>query len=203
MTARHVLYGDVTELETADLAMTDQEAREVFAALGRAAPADLIAQADGWPALIGLLVLGPAEGEEIRGPVEQFVAEEVVRTFAPDVAEALSVLASFQRVDGSLASALLGEELARRCFKACDDARLSTELGQGSYEIHPLVRDYLRTRAVASTADAVAIRAAEYCTEHFLWDELFELADRLESVLLLEALFEFGVRACLDEGRSE
>ena len=88
-TARHVLYGDVTEVETTDLAMTDQEAAEVFAAIGRAAPADLIAQADGWPALIGLLALGPEQGSAIRGPVEQFVAEEVVRTFDPDIVEAL------------------------------------------------------------------------------------------------------------------
>jgi LuxR family maltose regulon positive regulatory protein len=202
-TARHFLYGELTEVDAAQLAMTETEVTAVFSRSGRTASDDIVSQADGWPAVVGLLALGGSSETKIIGSVEQFLAEEVCRVFEAEVADALGVLASFQKVDENLASALLGKELAERCLRVCDEASLLTEFGSGSYEIHPLVRDFLRAAPVADVAAAIPRRAAEYCTKNALWDELFELADRLNSDLLLDSLFEFGVRACLDEGRSE
>ncbi len=202
-TARHFLYGELTEIDAGQLALTQDEVVQVFARGGKAQSEGTASDVDGWPALVGLLAVGGSSDRKITGSVEQFLADEVCRVFEPDVAEALAVLASFQRVDESLASALFGRRMAERCRRACNDASLVTEFDRTSYEIHPLVRDFLRGAAVDNVAPQVASRAAKYCTQKALWDELFELADRLNSPVLLEALFEFGVRACLDEGRSE
>jgi LuxR family transcriptional regulator, maltose regulon positive regulatory protein len=202
-TTRHFLYGELTEVDASQLAMTEAEVTAVFSSSGRTASDELVSQADGWPAVVGLLALGGSSETKITGSVEQFLEEEVCRVFESDVADALGVLASFQRVNKDLASALLGTGLAERCRRACDAASLLTEFGDGSYEIHPLVRDFLRTAPVAEVARDIPRRAADYCTKHALWDELFDLADRLKSDILLDSLFEFGVRVCLEEGRSE
>ena len=78
--ARRTLYGEITEITKDQLAMTNDEAARVLEGRSTEAVRTLVAQAQGWPALIGLAAL--SETAEI--PIER-VSEELFRYFAEEV----------------------------------------------------------------------------------------------------------------------
>jgi ATP/maltotriose-dependent transcriptional regulator MalT len=200
-TARRLLYGELFEVDSRQLAMTPEEVSAVFSAVGRDMPVELVTRADGWPAVIGLIALGVNAQAKPTGALERFLAEEVCRSLDPEVADALGILSALPRVERSTASALFGEAVSTRLIDVCLDAGLVTEVGRDTFELHPLMRDFLASRSIV-VSEALTQRIANHCVSRHLWDELFDLGERLKSRELVAVLFEQGVRQALAEGRA-
>jgi LuxR family maltose regulon positive regulatory protein len=200
LTARRITYGEVVEIDARELAMTDDEATAVFHAVGVPAAIDRAALADGWPAAITLIALGGENVHAVSGALEDFVAHEVYRSFDPRTRQQLAVLASFGTISVEAASLIFGNE-AVMALQSARDHRVLEQVAGGSYELHPLVRDFLRSQPVDEDTRQAAESAGEALVSENRWDELFDLADRLKSEVLLGRLLTSGVRVALDEGR--
>ncbi|HYY32410.1 MAG TPA: AAA family ATPase, partial [Gaiellaceae bacterium] len=94
--ARRILYGEITEIGRDQLAMNAEEAGRVLDDRPPESVEALVAQAEGWPALIGLAALSASReipGERVLEALYRYFAEEVVRRERPEV-ERLMLLAS-------------------------------------------------------------------------------------------------------------
>jgi ATP/maltotriose-dependent transcriptional regulator MalT len=201
-TARRLLYGELTEIDARQLAMTQAEAEAVFDAMPFGMPLDLMARADGWPAVISLSALAGKAELDGTGPLEQFLAEEVCRCFDDEIADALAVIGSLPSIRRQMAHDLLGVELADRSIGAAIEAGLLTELTRETYELHPLIGEFLASRTLSSFDQTLEHRIIAHCLQSGEWDALFHFSARLRSQSLLEALFADGVQHALEQGRS-
>src|SRR5256885_12545989 len=78
--ARDLLYGTVFELGPSVLSMTPDEANAVLDHGGAGSASGLVALADGWPAVIGLAAIAPAQAlveSAITDALHDFLAEEL------------------------------------------------------------------------------------------------------------------------------
>ena len=86
--ARRILYGEVTEIDRGQLAMTTDEAALVLKGRSSEDVRALVEQAEGWPALIGLAALSATyeiPTERVSEALYRYFAEEVVRGEPPEV----------------------------------------------------------------------------------------------------------------------
>jgi ATP/maltotriose-dependent transcriptional regulator MalT len=201
LTARRLTYGEVVEIDAHELALTVQEADAVFQAVGKASDRELVALADGWPAALTLAVLAEHGASTVTGAFDDFLAQEVCRALEDRVRFDLSVLAGLGAIELHVAELILGQERADASIEAAQDLGVLTHIDADRYELHPLVRDFLRGGRLESleTLDLDAVSARLVDAAH--WDVLFDLAVRVDSDLLVDMLLTHGIRAALDEGR--
>lgn len=199
-TQRRILYGELSELTQADLAMDDREAAEVLA--GRSAPSTsgLVALANGWPAVIGLASVSSAEvheGHQVPESLYRFFAEEIFEALEAGVQQGLVTLSIAPVLDRHLVGELLGAEAADAVCATALDMGIMVERGT-QLELHPLARSFLEERAV-QVGIAPTTRVAAECVAHYRkgrdWDAAFDAIsrhgphDQLEPIML-EALDE-------------
>ena len=96
---------------------------------------------------------------------------------------------------------ILGDERADASIGAAQVLGVLTQIDGDRFELHPLVRDFLRGRRVESIESVDLNRAASRLLDEAQWDVMFDLAVRLDSDLLLDVLLTHGIRAALDDGR--
>jgi LuxR family transcriptional regulator, maltose regulon positive regulatory protein len=139
-TARRVLYGDVTLVGRDELAMTEDEVREVVRGASPAAVAELVERAQGWPALVGLAALtrsGRRPDAHITDELFRYFAEEVLRAEPPEIRRFMlrasvpvRLEATRSRDEEAAVTHLVAEGLLHR---RPDD----------SLAFHPLLREFL------------------------------------------------------------
>jgi LuxR family maltose regulon positive regulatory protein len=141
ITPRHVVYGEVHELQRADLAMTNEEADEILgprADLGR-----LARQAEGWPAVLGLaaaLKSPVAPHEAMPDAIHHYLAEELFQSAPARLRDDLVALALLPHLN----VALLTSEFGERSRDLIDEARrLGFVNDHPRPELHPLLREFL------------------------------------------------------------
>ena len=198
-TEKAILYGDIAEIGQDELAMDDREAAEVLA--GRSAPSTsgLLAVANGWPAVIGLASVTPAEVgqlDDVPETLYRYVAQEVFAALDEDVQAGLQSLAIAPLLDRDLAEELLGAELSERVCSSALDVGVMVERS-GQLELHPLARSFLqdRGRHSADARAAIAARCLAHYRERREWEAAFDLIARNGGPeqlgdLLVEALDE-------------
>ena len=184
-TARRILYGEVAEFAAEHLAMTTDEAAEVLDARAPSSVGALVAQAEGWPAVIGLAALSSNEvvpSERVADELFRFVADEVFREQPSEVQQfmlAASIPPTFRASDYDVYDDLVSEpDLA---LETLADEGLIAELHPGEFRFHPLLQDFLRRHLVASspeTAQEVTSRFLRLARANRRWAEAFELAQR-------------------------
>jgi ATP/maltotriose-dependent transcriptional regulator MalT len=204
-TEKAILYGDITEIGQDDLAMDDEEAAEVLA--GRTAPSTsgLVAVAKGWPAVLGLASVTPAEVgqlDDVPETLYRYFAQEVFGAFEEDVQEGLESLAIAPVLDRDLAEELLGAELSQRVYSSAVDVGVMVERS-GQLDLHPLARAFLHDRGRHS-ADARKVVAAQ-CLAHYRerreWEAAFDLIARHGAPEDLEDVLVDGLDELLSTGR--
>lgn len=163
VTRRTILYGEVFELDKAELAMDDREAAEVLADRSAQSTASLVTLANGWPAVIGLASVSTAEIETDHVPesLYQFFAEEVFAALGEDVQAGLAILAVAPILDRELAATLLGAEEAEAVCSAALDVGILVERSK-VLELHPLARSFLEERRQQLHFD-IPVDAAARC----------------------------------------
>jgi DNA-binding NarL/FixJ family response regulator len=141
----------------------------------------VVAQADGWPAVIGLA----ASARGVRGVripdaqvssslLHTYFTDELFKAAGEDTQRQLMRLA----LAPSLDRATLNELFEENWHRLLDDAK---ELGfvnsiGGNDEIHPLVRDFLFEKLrVTPESTAMVADAVRGCTRRARWDRAFEL----------------------------
>jgi LuxR family maltose regulon positive regulatory protein len=205
ITAKKLLYGEVTELGRSALAMTHDEAAEALSQSHDQMPG-LVALADGWPAVIGLASFLPtplaATATEVPATLHEYFAEELYHGLNAELQLDLARLCL---------APILSEEVTRRLF----GERSSEVLQQGErggfltwgvsgYEMHPLLRQFLRTKARSLPPEEArdTVRAiSEVYAQEAQWDAAASLAEEFDLVDLMLQVLEGALDSVLAEGR--
>jgi LuxR family maltose regulon positive regulatory protein len=209
--ARMLIYGDVRVLEREVLAFTDDEALSVIGDAGSEPTNSLLAQARGWPAVIGLAARqGGSDLDDRLGPGElyDFFAEDLFRRAEPNVQRALIALALGGDASPEVASALFGQDCDIALSSAADHGFLGP---QGALnDLHPLLRAFLLQRLhqlPRGEAEALARETVAVLKMHERWDEClsalqaFPLSDLIVDVVrtALDQLLRAGRVATVNE----
>ena len=195
--ARKVVYGEAAIVEMDALAFTDEEARAV---LGDARDG-IVAEARGWPAVIGLAAMR-GSGDVASGlppdDLYRFFAEDLFRSASPELREAMFRLA-LVGVEG--ARELLGpkhvalvEEAAERGFLTGGEVRA----------VHPLLRGFLlaKLRELDEMAiQALVAEAIYYLAGQHRWDDCLFVLEQFPHDRLILSTLASGLTETLDSGR--
>jgi DNA-binding NarL/FixJ family response regulator len=205
-TARRILYGEILQVTAQHLAMTEGEAKAVFAVLGREATERDVSVGGGWPAVISLLARTPRLDNPIHGSLNDFLAQEVCRGLDGDVRDVLEVLAAMRPVSKSMLVTVAGRRLARRVVDEGLRRGILSETVHGEYDVHEVVRSFFEAQVIAGRNSDHLARLVERAGNGFIeaanWNHAFELATRFPSPELIDHLARQGLRLALDEGRT-
>ena len=145
-TPRQAVYGEAVEVGTAELAMTEEEARQVFEASSRVAlRASAYETARGWPVVIGLAArTGRTDfpNKALPRRLYEFLAEDLVQATTPETQQALTVLALCGTNDLALARELLGPSADVALHEAEKRGLLTLEAST-RLVLHPLLGEFL------------------------------------------------------------
>src|SRR5581483_3487718 len=151
------VYGEGLEIGVDELAMTDEEATQVLAALGAVAGrARLMRTAGGWPAVLGLAAMSGdvdfTSSRLLSHTLYDFLASELLAGAAAETQTALMLLAVAAVPDLEVARIVLGP----RADGAIEDAvarGLLAVTERKSLSLHPLLRELLMRRFDESDAE--------------------------------------------------
>jgi ATP/maltotriose-dependent transcriptional regulator MalT len=205
VTAKKLLYGEVSEFGRTTLAMTHDEAAAVLPDSHEEMPG-LVSLAEGWPAVIGLAALLPSRVAQNAGDIpetlHEYFAEELFQCLSEKLKWNLARLSLAPAITEQIARALFGDEGAlvlRRGYRA---GFLSK--GPNGYEMHPLLRRFLRTKLRESHPDAIEATArslGDTYIESSLWDEAVAGAREFGlGEIVLRVLHE-ALETALSDGR--
>jgi LuxR family maltose regulon positive regulatory protein len=203
--ARHFIYGQVLQLERAQLSMTRSE---VDQALSRGSPngvARICALADGWPAVIGLAALTSGTDPPpaaLADTLHAYFAQELFDAVDSSLQAPLIKLAALPRITHALAKAALGADPSFLLTEA-DRVGFLTPRGE-AYELHPLLRQFLLGKgSVLDSYEFLAVRKrllavliGDRC-----WDDAFTLIRESDMISELPGLLRASLDDLLKEGR--
>jgi LuxR family transcriptional regulator, maltose regulon positive regulatory protein len=156
--SRQVVYGKVREFDRTDLAMTRDEVAEVLGS--RADLTELALQAEGWPAVLGL-VAALENAAPLRSAMPEalhrYLAEELFQSAPETLRESLLTLALLP----GLTSEFLASEFGERRAQIVNQAhRLGFITGDAQSELHPLLREFLLSKLLETPNAEERVRKA-------------------------------------------
>jgi DNA-binding CsgD family transcriptional regulator/tetratricopeptide (TPR) repeat protein len=204
--SRRILYGEVFELDRVMLAMTNAEANDLLADRGSDS-VGLVEIAQGWPAILGLAAMASGTPPDLSATphLYRFFADEIYQRLARRTRRTLCELALYDVEGRRLALDLLRPDVAERVAQAGLDSGFLTEMGDGRYDMHPLLRAFLQQKLKEESPKAlskIVPRAVDNLIRHELWDEAFELTQRLDTDQPLVSLIEASMGRLLATGRT-
>jgi len=205
VSAKKLLYGEVSEFGRTTLAMTHDEAAAVLSR-GHEEMPGLVALAEGWPAVIGLAALLPSPmahtTDDVPETLHEYFAEELYQGLDADLKWSLARLALAPTIDDSVALDVVGVEGARLLEKGFRAGFLSK--GPSGYEMHPLLRQFLRTKIgdfpKEDVHDTVCALGAAYADNGY-WDEAMSIAEEFGLRNLTIRVLENALDVALSDGR--
>ncbi|HVC88553.1 MAG TPA: LuxR C-terminal-related transcriptional regulator [Gaiellaceae bacterium] len=201
-TRRRSLYGDIDEVSREDLAMDEREATLV---LGRRPDLrELVTQAEGWPAVLGLAAstsgLRPPGGA-MPDELYNYIAEELYQSIPEAMRTQLLHLALVPELTQDAASEQIGPEAQEVIDHAREVGFLSTDQVA---ELHPLIREFLLQKlSENSDAQDVARKAVWISAERGRWDRSFELILRFDLTDMIEPVLEIAYKPLVRSGHLE
>src|SRR5256714_1970328 len=182
-TPRLEVYGEGLEIGVDELAMTQDEAARVLAAVGAVAGrAHLMRTADGWPAVLGIAAMSGdvdfTSSRLLSHTLYDFLASELLAAASQETQTALMLLAVASIAEVEVARIVLGpnangviEEAVARGLVAVTDRKVLS--------LHPLLRELLIKRfgeADAQPREALLLRCRKLF-EAQRWDEALSVAE--------------------------
>jgi DNA-binding CsgD family transcriptional regulator/tetratricopeptide (TPR) repeat protein len=207
VSARALLYGDVLEIGHSALAMTHEEAEEVFRRAGEPRdPSGLVALAEGWPAVIGLAALTsgglPPADEDVPAALHAYFADELFQMLSPRVQSGLCYLSIAPVISPGAARQLLRDDSDEVITAAYRAGFLTRD--RDHIEIHPLLRQFLEAKRSSLNEDQVH-KSAEALGHWYLAgdqiDEAFAVARTFSLESLMVSVIESALDRTLTEGR--
>jgi LuxR family transcriptional regulator, maltose regulon positive regulatory protein len=207
VSAKRLLYGEVAEFGRNVLAMTHEEAaRAIPLKTDPGVLAGLMALAEGWPAVIGLVSLIQSPrllvGDEIPETLHSYFAEELYQELSAELQWNLAQLSLSATIDAELAQLLFGSNGRLVLEEAFERGFLNRD-GE-IYDLHPLLRQFLQAKmaeAVPTARTSTIEMIAHAALERSAWDEAFALASEFRMGELLTALFTRALDDLLAKGR--
>jgi ATP/maltotriose-dependent transcriptional regulator MalT len=202
-TARSVLYGDVLEITSDELAMTSAESHELLGGRPLIVQDRLAAQARGWPALVGLAALthgaNPPD-DALPSALYDFFAEELFRAAHHPLQDALITLALLPELTADSLHRAFGDRVDSVLRNAKDFGAIS--FVQDRYELHPLIRDFLIGKLQRQPGSLRRVReAVADSLELSAWDAAIELIQKFGLHDLVETFVCAAYRPLLKTGR--
>jgi ATP/maltotriose-dependent transcriptional regulator MalT len=204
-TARKRIYGDFAVVDRSLLKMDSEEAEQVLAKADRSISDDLLQIAAGWPAVIGLAALTPAErlSDAIPETLYEYLADELFNESSRLLRDALPTLALAPSVSPEIAAVLCGQDQADQVIRQAAEAGYLGDSG-GVLAFHPLLKDFLLAKL--DPTDGQALEACADLVSLFLqtcaWDEAFHVIQNLPDQQPLLQLIKAGYEALLRTGRT-
>jgi LuxR family maltose regulon positive regulatory protein len=203
--ARKLLYGEVFEIGREQLCMDVDEARQVLEVAGNEPRIGLVALAAGWPAVIGMAAAIPTVDvpELLDGTLYEFFAEEVTQLLEPRTQALLQVLAIAPWVSPALLTALADPSDDPAIGEATRLGLLTPE-EDGSYYVHPLLREFLTRKFAAADPSAAERTAQSVCGVLIVeqaWDAAFDVITRWRLKSPLAELLSLASDDLLNSGR--
>jgi LuxR family maltose regulon positive regulatory protein len=206
--ARQILYGDTYEIGQARLAMTEEEAAEV---LGRTSPTpakNLVAVADGWPAVIGLAAMAggstPAT-DSLPETLYRFFTEELLQRADAALRTRFVACAIAPSLNRSTILTIGGDEhSSSRLIGQGVSVGILTERTGGSFEMNPLVRSFLRrdfAELDALTREHIATSIFDCYVQSAAWNDAYSVVETTGFAELLPKLVEASLDPVLSSGR--
>jgi DNA-binding CsgD family transcriptional regulator len=205
--ARRLLYGEIAEFGRNVLAMTHDEAAQAVSLVDKQRSlAGLVALAEGWPAVIGLASLVQSSAlnleHEIPEALHSYLADELYQEIDEELQKGLLELSLAPSIDAGLAAMLFGNRATAALEQYIERGFLNRE--GDTYEIHPLVRQFLRSKLTREDRPAmgeIAQAIGAFCLQRSRWDEAFALVKEFGLSDLLKDLLTRGLDELLKEGR--
>jgi ATP/maltotriose-dependent transcriptional regulator MalT len=202
-TTRSAIYGDLLELGPEELALTPEETTDVLAGTPEFAEG-VLAQANGWPAVIGLAALTKRSRRTPDGGLSttlfRFFAEELFSAAPGTLREELLDLALLPVLSQELLEAQLSEQAAGVLAEVI--AHGFATAGEHEHELHPLIREYLLSKlSVQEDAEQRVNRGVNLCLHLQHWDGAFELIQRFGRADLLDQFVESAFMPLARMGR--
>jgi ATP/maltotriose-dependent transcriptional regulator MalT len=200
-----VVYGEVLEFSERDLVMTEREAAMVLGHEGVDA-GSRTEHRETWPALVGLAALtasGHARDPELQQTLYRYLAEEVLSQ-APPSEQRFMLLSSLPPYLNHSILDLLTDDSAESLVAVLIDQGLLRPDRRGALRFHPLLREFLRTRALATVTDTareIALSAAAVYADDGDWDAAFEVSLYARRTDLLTSLIKRAGHELLQAGR--
>jgi LuxR family maltose regulon positive regulatory protein len=200
-TARRRVYGELEEVDRTMLAMTDEEALLLLGSEGAATP-EFLTSMQGWPALIGLAAVAtsrPLARYPVTSSPDDYLTEELYDAASPELRSRLC--------DVALAPT---DRLVEYLFSGASARNLLDEglrLGfltqhASSFELHPVVREFLVNRARERTDHGERVRSiGGALLQTHAWDEAFAVAQQHDSKELILQVVENATEPLLAQGR--
>jgi LuxR family transcriptional regulator, maltose regulon positive regulatory protein len=162
-TARRRLYGAIAEIHQTDLAMTDDEVKVELRDQEPIVVSSIVNLASGWPALIGLASFAHRRFEATNPPEElhEYFADELFAALPATAQDGLVALSLAPEVTREVAGALLLEDAGKVIAAGVEHGFLSPR-SASRWEMHPLLRTFLRSRAQPSLAESAARTLASH-----------------------------------------
>jgi ATP/maltotriose-dependent transcriptional regulator MalT len=205
VTAKKLLYGEVSEFGRTVLAMTHEEAAAALSHSADEMPG-LVSLAEGWPAVIGLAALltepMPPTAGEVPETLHEFFAEELYQGLDTELKWSLVQVSLGPSIDDRVTRAVFGD--AGNAILQDGYRRGFLSRGRQGYELHPLLRQFLRTKVpeferedVLETAEALARAYMTYGR----WDEAVSVAEEFDLRKVVLEVLESALEVALSEGR--
>ncbi len=200
VSARRLLYAEVSEIGRDALAMDDEESTAV---LGRRPDLDeLRDQARGWPAVLALASgLGRTTPPSNAMPqaLHQFVAEELFQTAGPNEQAQLVDLALLPNLSAEWTVTHFGKSGPSVAERARNLGFVSS--GRTD-ELHPLVREFLLVKLGEEAAATSKVRGAvQACVGAGQWDHAFDLARRFGLADVIPSILTSSYKPLVRTGR--
>ena len=206
-TPRQAVYGEAIEVGTAELAMTQEEARQVFEASSQPARASTLEIASGWPVIIGLAVRSGRTdfpSKALPRNLYEFLAEDLIRATTPETQRALTVLALTGTNERALFRELVGAD-AEAALSEAETRGLLTCENASRIVLHPLLGEFLIERLLESeptSMDAVTHPLINTLKSSRRWDECMFVAEAIpETSRFAAAILEDSLEELLSSGR--
>jgi ATP/maltotriose-dependent transcriptional regulator MalT len=205
VTAKKLLYGEVSEVGRTALAMTHEEAAAALSHHHDEMPG-IVSVAEGWPAVIGLAALLPSRTSQgydsVPETLHEYFAEELFQGLDDNLKGNLAQLSLAPTINQQIANALFdrdGQFVLQSGYRA---GFLSK--GPDGYEMHPLLQQFLRTKLNESQPGAVTDAARSLCATYIdgsLWEEAVSVAEEFGLSEVLLQVLEKALDTSLSEGR--
>lgn len=144
--ARLQMQNTLLRLEAADLAFTAAEALQLLPGAPPSEVQRLTATTGGWPGALQLIALSKQSTDQIRSrrDLAAFMRDEVLSHQPEPWRRFLAKTALLDRLSAPLCEAITGEDGAQSLLMELESAGLISPLGDGWYQMQPLLRDLLR-----------------------------------------------------------
>jgi DNA-binding CsgD family transcriptional regulator/tetratricopeptide (TPR) repeat protein len=206
--ARRILYGEITEIDRGQLAMTTEEAALVLDGRSTEEVQALVQHAEGWPALIGLAALSATHElptERVSEALYRYFAEEVVRGETSEVERFLLVASVPAAIDLGATEELLGEDTTGVVLSHLVEEGLVEKVGS-DFRLHPLLRSFLRQslqEGDPALFERVAVTTLQTAIARGRWEQAFDLAIETDQLDAMVEILDASTPDLLAAGHTE